>query len=106
VPAKRGSKWLLLGGVVSFLLVGSLGFIAIAFGLFAFGMTTDFVGNPIPLGGRLPWALAWWVVGAAFVTLAAVVGYRVLRSYLKPPRPPLPYDPTMGFHSHLETRDG
>ena len=68
VPAKKGSKWNLLGAVVLFLLAGFLGFLAIVFGLFAMGMTTDFVWNPISLKHRLPWALFVWVVGAAFVT--------------------------------------
>jgi hypothetical protein len=106
VPAKRGSKWNLVGAVVLFLLAGFLGFLAIEFGRFAIGMTTDFVGNPISLKDRLPWALFWWVVGAAFVTPFAVAGYLALRNYLKPPPPPLPYDPTMGFGSHPGTSDG
>ena len=106
VPAKKGSKWNLLGAVILFLLAGFLGFLAIEFGLFVFGMTTDFIGNPISLGDRLPPALLWWGVGAAFVTPFAVAGYFAMKNYLKPPPPPLPYDPTMGFGSHPGTRDG
>jgi hypothetical protein len=67
VPAKRGSKWNLLGAVVLFLLAGFLGYFAIGIGLFIIGMTTDFIGNPISLKDRLPGALLWGV-GAAFVT--------------------------------------
>jgi hypothetical protein len=62
VPAKRGSRWNLLGAVVLFLLAGFLGFLAIEFGLFVIGMTTDFVGNPISLKDRLPgpFSCGWW----------------------------------------------
>jgi hypothetical protein len=104
VPAKRGSKGDLLGAVVLLLLAGFLSLLAIVFGLVAIGMTADFGGNPIPLGDRLPAALAFWVVGAAFVTPLAVAGYFALKRYLKPP--PLPYEASMGFRSHPGTRDG
>jgi NADH:ubiquinone oxidoreductase subunit 5 (subunit L)/multisubunit Na+/H+ antiporter MnhA subunit len=75
VPARRASKSYLLGAVVLFLLAGFLGLLAIAFGLVAIGMTSDFSGNPIHLRDRLPATLTFWVVGAAFVTPLAVAGY-------------------------------
>jgi hypothetical protein len=103
---RRGSKWNLLGAVVLFLVAGFLGYFAIGIGLFVIGMTTDFFGNPISLKDRLPGALFVWGVGAAFVTPFAVAGYFAMKNYLKPPPPPLPYDPSMGFGSHPGTRDG